>query len=157
MTDHTPNMFVLPFLCRPQAVGHLVGRHWAYIDDLCARYAEQFHNATISVTYDGAWFLVRVQGGPSIKFVEREFGKKVAIANDGIVAEPAGAIIGKDGWWLRKTEREQAVECIIYHEEGVFYVKFPPHVTTKDRFCVLDNVRRKIIGRANYFANEFSN
>lgn len=156
MSQHEPTMFTLPFLCRPQAVGHLVGRRWAYIDDLCTQYAKTFRNASISVTYDGAWFLVRVQGGPSIKFVEREFGKKVAIANDGIVAEPAGAIIGKHGWWLRKTEREQNVDCIIYHEEGVFYVKFPPHVTTTDREHALDNVRRKIIGRANYFAKPLS-
>lgn len=156
MSRPEPTMFVLPFPCRPQAVGHLVGRRWSYIDDLCLKYKELFHNASISVTYDGTWFLVRVQGGPSIQFVKHEFGKKVAIANDGIVAEPAGAIIGKHGWWLRKTEREQPVNCIIYHDEGVFYVKFPPHVTTKERICVLDNVRRKIIGRANYFAKQLS-
>lgn len=152
-----PKRTEIIFPCHPSVVGHLAGRKWKYIKDFCKAYEDLFNNETISITYDGCCFRVHVAHNiPGIHFISQEFGQRVFIANHGIHAEPAGAIIGKEGWWLRKTEEEQTVPCIIYHECGQFFLKFPISVTTQERLKVLDDVRRKIMGRVAYLHHELS-
>jgi hypothetical protein len=146
----------LVFPCRSVAVGHLVGQKWTFVERLSSSFRENFHQ-NISITYDGSTFRVRlIPFPPCVLFVVHEFGQRIFVANHGIYAQNAGAVIGKHGWWLRKTEQEQSVPCIVYHEEGLFYLKFPTTVLAQQRLDVLDNVRRKIVGRSEYLDRELS-
>ena len=146
----------LVFTCHPFVVGHLVGRKWSFVQQFCSEYKQKFMH-DISITYDGFAFYVRIiPFPPCVQFVVHEFGQRIYVANSGIQTNHAGAIIGKHGWWLRKTEQEQPVPCIIYHEDSKFYLKFPTHVSAQQRLDVLDNVRRKIMGRSQYFDFELA-
>ena len=145
------------FPCHSNIVGHLTGRNWSAIEDLISEYKVLFQSEDVSVTHDGCAFRVRLLPLPQcLQFWERELGQRIAVAHEGIEAQPIGAIIGKEGWWLRKTEKEQSVPCMIYNEDGLFFLKFASHVATAERLKALDNVRRKIMGRAAYFVQEFS-
>lgn len=149
-------MTEMVFPCFPGIVGQLAGRNWQYIKTLCADYRKMFVQ-NISITYDGAFFRVHLSSyAPGTEFIVREFGQRVAMANLGIVAEPAGAIIGRGGWWLRKTEAEQDVVSTIYHEDGCFFVKFPWGVSTADRVVAMDDIRRKLMGRAQFMHKALS-
>ena len=44
---------------------------------------------------------------------------------------------------------------MIYNEDDQFFIKFGTQVSVADRLRVLDDVRRKIMGRASYFQKEF--
>jgi len=148
---------VLAFACHPLTVGHLAGRNWAFVTGLCKEYEERFDGRTISISYDGLAFRVRMLPYPEgMMFIHAELGQRIAVANQGIMVEPVGAIIGKGGWWLRKTEKEQVVPCMIYHEDRRFFVKFPWHVSTKARLDVLDDVRRKLVGRSVFMQRALS-
>lgn len=163
--EHCPNtsytadeaMTELVFPCYYGIVGQLAGRKWQYIKTLCEDYRRLFDERHISITYDGAFFRVHLSSyAPGIEFIANEFGQRVAIANTGIMAEPAGAIIGRGGWWLRKTEAEQPVKCTIYHEACHFFVKFPWSVSTADRIATMDDIRRKLMGRVQFMNKTFS-
>ena len=144
------------FPCYTGVVGQLAGRNWQYIKTLCEDYRRMFGGRNISITYDGTLFRVHIPSyAPGIEFIANEFGQRVAIANTGIRAEPAGAIIGRSGWWLRKTEAEQSVKCTIYHESCHFFVKFPWSVSTVDRIVVMDDIRRKLVGRVQFMNKTF--
>ena len=145
------------FPCYTGVVGQLAGRDWQYIKTICADYRRMFDGRNISITYDGAFFRVHLSSyAPGIEFIANEFGQRVAIANTGILAEPAGAIIGRGGWWLRKTESEQSVKCTVYHESCHFFVKFPWSVSTADRMVTMDDIRRKLMGRVQFLNKTFS-
>lgn len=151
------HMTEIVFPCYPGVVGQLAGRDWVYIKTLCKDYRNMFDARNISITYDGALFRVHISSyAPGIEFIANEFGQRVAMANVGVMAQPAGAIIGRRGWWLRKTESEQDVKCTIYHENGLFFVKFPWNVSTADRIVAMDDIRRKLSGRARFFQKTFS-
>ena len=145
------------FACYSGVVGQLAGRDWKYIKTLCEDYREMFGGRNVSITYDGAHFRVHLSSyAPGIEFIVHEFGQRVAMANLGIVAEPAGAIIGRGGWWLRKAESDQCVQCTIYHEDGCFFVKFPWSVSTASRIVAIDDIRRKLMGRAQFMNKTLS-
>ena len=145
------------FPCYTGVVGQLAGRNWQYMKDFCVQFREQFEGKNISITYDGCFFRVHVSPYQDcVHFIHEELGRRIAIANQGIIAEPVGAIIGKKGWWLRKTEASQKIKCTIYHEDGCFFVKFPWNVSTVDRIEAMDDIRRKIVGRAKFLNKTFS-
>lgn len=147
----------LAFPCFAGTVGSIVGPKWSYVTSLCEMFSNSFPGSNMSVTYDGNQFLVHLPYDPeAAAFVYSTLGQRIQIAEEGIVAEPAGAIIGKGGWWLRKTEAECNVPCTIYHDNGKFYVKFPWNASNASRVEAMDNIRRKIIGRSLFMEETFS-
>ena len=147
----------LVFPCQPEFVGHIVGRHWSFIQHLTIQYKQVSGHDNISITYDGEAFRARFDPHPYFaQLIMHELGQRVYVANQGIHADPIGSIIGKKGWWLRKTEQEQSVPCTIYNFKGKFHIKFPTHICASDRMNVLDNITRKIQGRCMYFKNHAS-
>lgn len=155
-TYSTESMIELYFPSHSNVVGHIIGRDSAYLKQLVEEYSRHFGGRVISVTYDGSNFRVHLDNfQPGITFVLLDFARRVSLANEGIYAQPAGAIIGKGGWWLRKASESQSEKCTIYHEDGLFFVRFPWNVRATERVRVMDRIRRQIMGRAAYFQKSF--
>ncbi len=155
---HMVEMF---FPCFSGVVGQLIGAKGKYLEELRTEYRKRFEGRRMSVTYDGMNFRVHLEPHEEgMAFVALEFGRRVALANEGIIAEPAGAIIGKKGWWLKHLTKQvyetTGNKCTVYHEDGAFFVKFPWNVESDKRVEVMDIVRRKLVGRSTYLTKTFS-
>ena len=102
------SMLELLFACHPGVVGHILGRDGIYLKELEKDFAARFNGRQISITYDGLNFRVHLSNFQAgITYIMLDFARRVSLANEGIYAQPAGAIIGKNGWWLQRVSESQ--------------------------------------------------
>ena len=137
----------------------LVGPKWRRIQQLKADFQETFPGFDFTVKYDGNSFLFAMASIPEqIGFISNTFGIEVSIANDPIQTDPkyAGAVIGKRGKGLRDIEASLNHACLIYHDDGAFYVKFNYDMSTADRVKCMADVKQSIYGRASFLETRLS-
>lgn len=137
----------------------LVGPKWCRIRQLKADFQEMFPGFDFTVEYDGNSFLFVMASIPEqIGFISNTFGIEVSIANDPIQTDPkyAGAVIGKGGKGLRDIEDSLNNACLIYHDDGAFYVKFNCDMSTSERVSCMSEVKQSIFGRARFLEMRLS-
>lgn len=155
----TLGMTTLEFPCFTGVVGDLVGKHWSRIKRLKEDFQATFPGFDLTVKYDGSSFLCMCAAvADHIAFISDTFGTEIALANESIVTDQkyAGAVIGKNGKGLREIEAKLGNNCVIYHDSGAFYVKFPSDMSTMDRIIVMEDAKQCIYGRAHFLETRLS-
>jgi len=137
----------------------LVGPKWCRIKQLKADFQETFPGFDFTAKYDdNSFFFIMAPISEQIGFISNTFGIEVSIANDPIQTDPkyTGAVIGKGGKGLRDIEDSLNNACLIYHDEGAFYVKFNYDMSVSERVACMSEVKQSIFGRARFLEMRLS-
>ena len=143
----------------PGVTKDLVGPNWCRIKQLRADFQETFPGFDFTVKYECNSFHFIMAGiHEQIGFISNTFGIEVSIANNPIQTDPkyAGAVIGKGGKGLRDIEASLSNACLIYHDEGAFYVKFNYDMSASERVSCMSEVKQSIFGRARFLEMRLS-
>ena len=146
-------LVTLQFPSYPGVVGNIVGPKWARIRSLRSNFKDAFPGFDLTVKFDENSFLVRLPAiSAAVEFVNTTLGVEIALANEPIQTNNncVGAVIGKKGCGLRAIESAAPCDCVVYYDEGAFFVKFPHATPTNSRVHCMAVVRHDIYGRSKW-------
>lgn len=156
----------LRFPCDPEVVGALVGKKWIRVKNLASEFQLAFPGFDIDVSYDGETFSVIVPNfDAGITFINESFGEEIAIANCGMEVRPefVGRIIGAGGHNLRtiedciqQLEECKGCQCTVYHEDGRFWLRFPPLTPVEHRQVAMEFAKTRIYEHAEYLEDRLT-
>jgi hypothetical protein len=122
-------------------------------------FEQTFTGFTFSVEYnDGAFSFTLPAIPAAVFYLNTSIVVEIALANEAIRTNPEfiGAVIGKGGKGLRTIEKRAGNNCIIYFDDGAFYVKFPCDTPTFERIVTMSFVREAVYGRADWLEERLS-
>jgi len=134
-------------------VGNIVGTKWARIRSLRSDFQDAFPGFDLTVKFDENSFLVRLPAiSAAVEFVNTTLGVEIALANEPIKTNNncVGAVIGKKGCGLRTIESAAPCDCVVYYDDGAFFVKFPYDTPTSSRVHCMAIVKQNIYGRSKW-------
>tara|TARA_B100001559_G_C16490198_1_gene618099 strand:- start:197 stop:937 length:741 start_codon:yes stop_codon:yes gene_type:complete len=146
-------VMTLQFPSYPGVVGNIVGPKWARVCSLRSDFQDAFPGFDLTVEYDGNSFLVLLPAiSSAIEFVNTSLGVEIALANEPIQTNNncIGAVIGKKGCGLRTIESAAPCDCVVYYDDGAFFVKFPYDTPTSSRVHCMAVVKQNIYGRSKW-------
>jgi len=128
-------------------VGALVGTRWSRVKKLSTDFQETFPGFAIDVSHDGdAFNVVMANFSDGVAFVTNTIGEEISLANHGIEIRPqfVGRMIGKGGHNLRDIEAGTGTQCMIYHEDGLFWLRFPCDTPVEARRNAMEYAKIRI-------------
>lgn len=146
-------LVTLKFPSHPGTVGALVGMRWSRVKKLSSDFREAFPGFDIDVSHDGHCFnVVMANFSDGIAFVTNTFGEEISLANHGIEIRPqfVGRMIGKGGHNLRDIEAGTGTQCTLYHEDGLFWLRFPCDTPIEDRRKAMEYTKDRIFEYSDY-------
>ena len=149
----TQSLVTLKFPCHSSTVGALVGTRWSRVKNLSTEFRAIFPGFDIDVSHDGDSFnVVMANFSDGVAFVNNTFGEEIFLANHGIKIRPqfVGRMIGKDGHNLRDIEAGAGTLCTLYHEDGLFWLRFPCDTPVEVRHKALEYVKGRIFEYADF-------
>ena len=149
-------LVTLKFPCHSATVGALVGTRWSRVKKLSADFRDAFPGFDIDVSHDGDSFnVVMANLSDGVAFVTNTFGEEISLANHGIEIRPqfVGRMIGKGGHNLRDIEAGTGTQCTLYHEDGLFWLRFPCDTPVEARKKAMEYAKDRIFEYADYLEN----
>ncbi len=147
------SLTTLKFPCHSGTVGALVGTCWSRVKKLSADFREAFPGFDIDVSHDGnAFNVVMANFSDGVAFVTNTIGEEISLANHGIQIRPqfVGRMIGKGGHNLRDIEAGTGTQCMIYHEDGLFWLRFPCDTPVEARRNAMEYAKNRIFEYSDY-------
>lgn len=152
-------LVTLKFPSHPGTVGALVGTRWSRVKKLSSDFREAFPGFDIDVSHDGHCFnVVMANFSDGVAFVTNTFGEEISLANHGIEIRPqfVGRMIGKGGHNLRDIEAGTGTQCTLYHEDGLFWLRFPCETSLEARRKALEYAKSRIFDYADYLEDRLT-
>tara|TARA_B100000780_G_scaffold273385_1_gene236906 strand:+ start:347 stop:1081 length:735 start_codon:yes stop_codon:yes gene_type:complete len=146
-------LVTLKFPCHKTTVGTLVGTRWSRVKQLSIDFRAAFSGFDIDVSHDGNCFnVVMANFSDGVMFVTNTFGEEISLANHGIEirSQFVGRMIGKGGHNLRDIEAGAGTKCTIYHEDGLFWMRFPCDTPVEARREALEYTKGRIFDYADF-------
>lgn len=148
-----PYLVTLKFPCHCGTVGAIVGTRWSRVKQLSTDFRDAFQGFDIDVSHDGSCFnVVMANFSDGVVFVTNTFGEEISLANHGIEIRPqfVGRMIGKGGHNLRGIEAGTGTSCTLYHEDGLFWLRFPCDTSLAVRRKAHEYVKGRIFDYAGF-------
>jgi len=140
-------------------VKDIVGLNWIRVTTLQDDFRQHFPGFSFSTIYNGNAFVITLPAlMQCIDYVSYSIGTEIFLANESIqtVINYTGAVIGKGGNGLRHIEYRAPCKCVIYHDGGAFYVKFPNTTSVQNRLICMAFVKRAIYSRGLWLEERFT-